>query len=266
MPQAIQALGADERRALMQWLTRHGPFWEDAPHHSSDDWLEWNGEIVTDTAVGEAGWCCLNGIERVLVSLIPSDWEFSPVSVAWMSETGSRKTVDIGNYWTPASIEALLQAAPTLLDSWRRLEERARAQCTELKFAANAFAYLEGHPFVSGAAHRLLFILDTLHRFKSCFDADGRRTAEGNEMHQDFFTGKKGEGGRGALFSDSSEGEKRKFKQEMTFKHPENPDTSIFCPWHGKVQTPQLRIHFSWPVRADEALYVVYVGPKITKR
>ena len=51
----------------------------------------------------------------------------------------------------------------------------------------------------------------------------------------------------------------------MTFKHPTDASKTLFCPWHGKVQTPQLRVHFSWPVRADEPLYIVYVGPKITK-
>ncbi len=30
-------------------------------------------------------------------------------------------------------------------------------------------------------------------------------------------------------------------------------------------EKPRLRVPFSWPVRADELLYVVYVGPKITK-
>lgn len=64
MPQAVQALRIDERRALMQWLTQYGPFWEDMRHHGPDDWLECNGNIVTDTAVGEAAWCCLTGIEH----------------------------------------------------------------------------------------------------------------------------------------------------------------------------------------------------------
>ena len=27
-----------------------------------------------------------------------------------------------------------------------------------------------------------------------------------------------------------------------------------------------LRLHFSWPVRAGEPVYVVYAGPKLTKR
>ena len=52
----------------------------------------------------------------------------------------------------------------------------------------------------------------------------------------------------------------------MTFGPPEHADRTLFFPWHGKVQTPQLRVHFSWPVRADKHLYVVYVDPKITKR
>jgi len=122
MPQAVQGLGSDERRALMQWFTRHGPFWEDTRKHPPGDWLEWKGEVVTDTAVGEAGWCCLNGIERALVSFIPSDWEFSPVSVAWISETSGTRTVDIGNYWTPeSSVESALRDASAPLASWRGL-------------------------------------------------------------------------------------------------------------------------------------------------
>ena len=54
MPQAIQFFSKDEQRALMGWLTRNGPFWEEARVHGPDDYLECNGEVVTDTAVGEA--------------------------------------------------------------------------------------------------------------------------------------------------------------------------------------------------------------------
>ncbi|MBN1960904.1 MAG: hypothetical protein JW841_08150, partial [Deltaproteobacteria bacterium] len=85
-------------------------------------------------------------------------------------------------------------------------------------------------------------------------------------IYQDFFTGKKGGGGRGALFSDSSDEEKNEFKNALTFNHPQKPHVKIFCPWHGKVQTPKYRIHFSWPVRVNEPLYVVYIGEKLTKR
>ena len=150
--------------------------------------------------------------------------------------------------------------------SWGQLISVAIARCPNLTFSDTTFAPLDGLPFAYSAAQRLLFIFDTLNRFKSCFDADGTRTAEGHEIYQNFFTGKKGQGGRGALFSDSSEDEKHKYKKDMTFPHLNESNKTLFCPWHGKVQTPQLRVHFSWPVRADESLYIVYAGPKITKR
>jgi len=265
IPQAIQALRIDERRALMQWLTQYGPFWEDMRNHGPDDWLECNGNIVTDTAVGEAAWCCLKGIDRGLVSLAPSNWEFSPVSVDWISDAISTKTVDVVNHWNLVAIEAFLQAAPVPLTSWEQLEGLVKARCNQLTFAIDAFIPLKGHPFALSAAQRLRLILETLNRLKSCFDASGQRTTEGHKIYQDFFTGKKETGGRGSLFSDSSDQDKNNFATELTFKHPLDADQTLFCPWHGKVQTPQLRIHFSWPVRADEPLYVVYVGPKITK-
>lgn len=266
MAQAVQALTPSERRALMQWLTQQGPFWEDVRNHGPDDWLECNGRIVTETAIGEAAWCCLNGIERSLVSFSPSDWLFSPVSVDWVLDTGGRSIVDVMNHWEPVAIEAFLQARPAPLASWDELESLATARCTQLTFATDAFAALIGHPFIPSTAQRLLFILDTLNRFKSCFDENGQRTREGHEIYQNFFTGKKGSGGRGSLFSDSSDEEKKYFEKEMTFKHPADADKTLFCPGHGKVQTPQFRVHFSWPVRADEPLYIVYVGPKLTKQ
>lgn len=96
--------------------------------------------------------------------------------------------------------------------------------------------FLDGHPFLSSAAQRLLAILDILNRFKSCFDKESQRTVEGHEIYQNYFTGKKEGGGHGATFTDSSESEKTKFKNELTFKHPEDASKTIFCPWHGKVQ------------------------------
>jgi len=266
MPQAVQRLVPEERRALMQWLTQHGPFWEDLRNHGPDDWLECHGKIVTETAVGEAAWCCLNGVKRGLASLVPSNWLFSPVPVEWVLDVDSRRNVDVLNHWEPIAVEDSLRALPAPVLSWARLEVLATALCTRITFAPDAFAPLAGHPFVTSAAQRLLFIFETLNRFKSCFSADGQRTPEGHEIYQNHFTGRGGDGGRGALFCDSSDEEKENFRAELTFRHPTDERNTLFCPWHGKVQTPQLRVHFSWPVRADEPFYVVYVGPKITRR
>lgn len=95
---------------------------------------------------------------------------------------------------------------------------------------------------------------------KQCVGDDDGLNAEGLEIQQNHFVGDK------AWFTDSSDGEKREFKNELTFPHPERPGETLFCTWHGKVKTPQMRVHFAYPLKRNEPLYVVYIGPKITKR
>lgn len=260
MLQVAQRLTESERRALMHWLTQLGPFWEDTRFHGPDDYLEHAGAVVTDTAVGEAAFCCLSGIERHLVSLIPSSWQLSPVMVSLVSKSDARKSIEVLNHWDPESVEALLQATPAPIESWQQLETIATVRCSNLTFSASSFDPLLGLPFSRGAAQRILARLETLHRLRGCVDERGERTSEGHWLYQNHFTGDK------AWFSDSSDTEKHDFRPSLTFPHPMASGRSFFCPWHGKVKTPQLRIHFTWPVDAKEPLYVVYVGPKITKR
>lgn len=258
MLQAVRFLSMEQRRALLQWMTQLGPFWDDARTHGPDDYLECNGEVVTDTAVGEAAVCCLNGIERRLVSMAPSSWMYSPVPVTWVLDSENTRAVDIANYWETNVLEAALQAAPATMDSWEGLAQAAQVRCTHLTFLAESFTPLRGHPFVEGAAQRLLILLATLNRFRGEQDEQGQRTNEGHRLYQNHFTGKK------AWFTDSSETEKHDFRKSLTFRLPTGD--SVFCPWHGKVKTPQFRIHFTWPIPVGTPLYIVYVGPKITKR
>ncbi len=243
----------------MQWLTRLGPFWDDVRQHGGNDWFEYNGVIVTDTAVGEAAYCLFHGIPRGLVSVNPSQWLTSPLSVAWCDNEDVR-SIDVPNYWDAEELQVALAEAPVPLASWRDLAATARSRCPDLTFSPDSFEPLYGQPFAKGAAERLLQLLNVLHDLKNCFDERGERTPEGHEMFQQYFTGDK------AWFSDSSDTEKSDFRQNLTFQHPTRPGKYLFCTWHGKVKTPQLRIHFSWPIRANEPLYLVYVGPKITKR
>ena len=86
MQQALGRLAESERRAAMGWLARGGPFWDDVRRHDVDDWLDCQGEIVTDTAVGEAAYRMLHGVECGLISFTPSDWDFSPIEVFWRRE------------------------------------------------------------------------------------------------------------------------------------------------------------------------------------
>ena len=244
----------------MGWLSQQGPFWDDDRQHDAGDWYECNGAVVTDTAMGEAAHSLLHGIDRGLVSLQPSDFTYDPVLVDRVVDDESRRRVEIRNYWEPDTLEVFLASAPLAMTSWAALSELSITRFTDLTFYENAFEPLQGQPFKQAVAERILVLLGVLQRLKVSFGEDGSRTAEGHELYQQHFTGDK------AWFSDSSDAEKVDFKDNLTFRDPQNAEEELFCTWHGKVKSPQYRIHFSWPVTAATPVYVVYVGPKITKR
>ena len=257
---AAARLGRDEGRVVMQWLTKAGPFWNDERRHGADEYLQCRGELVTDFAIGESAWRAFHDIPCAVVSVDPSGWVCSPLTVEWILAEQPTKRVEVGNYWTTEALRAAIEEAPAAIGSWKELQQAARARCPDLTFARDAFGPLQGCPFNPGAAERLLLRLRTLQRLKNGFDAQGRRTAEANSLYAKEFRGAKG------LFSDSSASEKQRFRHRLRFPHPAKSGESLFCPWHGKVKTPQLRVHFSWPIAADGPLFVVHVGPKITKR
>ena len=234
----------DERQSVMQWLTRHGPFWEDERRHSPNEYLECNGNVV-DTAVGEAAYRCLDKIETSLVSLIPSSWDFSPAVVEWRKSDEEAERVEVVNYWAAGALEAALHAAPPQITSWEMLANISKARCTRLTFSSDCFDRLEGYPLVPKTAQDILIRLETLDQLKMCFDTAGQRTSEGHRLYQKHFTGER------AWFSDSSDTEKNNFRTEMTFPHPARSGEPLSCPWHGKVNYHfPLRIHFSWPITA----------------
>ena len=169
-------------------------------------------------------------------------------------------TASITNHWDIATVQACLELNPPRVDSWNDLAARVRQACPRLTFAADAFKDLEARPFSPGAAGRFRQLLHTLNLYKGCFDEAGDRTAEGDRLYAMHFTGHR------AWFSDSSDTEKNDFENQLTFPHPDKPGESLFCTWHGKVNTPKYRVHFSWPAAANTPLYIVYVGQKITKR
>ena len=262
MQQAVQGLSANERRALMSWLTHHGPFWDDIRRHDADDWLECRGDLVTDSAIGEAAYRTMHGVECALISAIPSDWDYSPVEVVWRRETEglNDRNASLDNWRDGAALSEWLQDAPPPIRSWADLGELSRIRFTRLTFADRCFEPLAGVPFARSAADRMVFLLSALDSFANEFDACGSRTPEGSRIYREFFSGEE------AAFSDSSDSEKRRFRARLTFPHPDRPGEALFCTWHGKVSRMTLRLHFSWPVRADEPVYVVYAGPKLTRR
>ena len=262
MRQALGWLDKDEQRAATSWLTRNGPFWDDERRHSPDDWLECQEEVVTDSAVGEAAYRKLHSVESGLISLAQTNWNFSPVEVIWRrkDEGLDDQNTALENWWDTAVLEGSLQTAPLPIRTWDDLQSVSVKRYQRLTFADDCFGPLEGIPFVKSSMERILELLGTLDQYANAFSEGGELTSEGKRIHQNFFTGKN------ALFSDSSDTEKSKFRNELTFKHPGDPGKSLFCPWHGKERRKVLRLHFSWPIRFREPVYVVYVGPKITRK
>lgn len=162
MQQAIQLFDRNKQRTVMQWFTRTGPFWEDDRQHNDGDYLECRGEIVTNTAIGEAAYCCFHGATRHLISLTPSDWEFTPISVDWILDSEHKRNVAIENHWEPSNWDSLLQSYPPQIMSWDDLADVCRDRCPHLTFAEDSFGHLRGHPYNPGAADRIRILLDTL--------------------------------------------------------------------------------------------------------
>lgn len=262
MQKAINTLTKEKRQDFLRWMTHRGSFWNNEQRHSGDDYMACNDKIVTDTAVGEAAYLRFHDILCHIVSINPSEWTYSPVKVDWHN-TETPESIDVCNHWNADEAGNAFRAVPAQhLDSWGQLENVAMNICRNLTFAPECFAPLQDIPFNTSAAEQLLQRLTILRDFKNCVDDRGKRTEKGQNIYQMHFTGDN------AWFSDSSRTEKSRFRNAMTFPHPELDGNNLFCTWHGKVKTAHvpLRIHFSWPVQAHEKTYVVYVGQKITKK
>ena len=262
MRQAIGRIPLDEQRAIMRWLDRSVPFWEPL-HDANNDWLECrNNEFVTGTAVGEAAYRCMNSQECGLVSIKPSDWNYSPVDVIWRREDAKLddQQVAVENWWDASTLATRLQKV-TPIKSWSKLRIRATSRFKRLTFADNCFTPLDDHkvPFEKSVADRFIVLLGILDKYARLHDKSGGRSAEADEMYQQYFHGDT------SLFSDSSDTEKHNFKDKLTFPHPDDPEKRLFCTWHGKIRRHNLRLHFSWSIQSGKPVYIVYAGPKITK-
>ncbi len=269
MQQALEYLtDHSQRRSIMVWLTRGGPFWDDARRHGPNDWLECRnegkflGEIVTNSAVGEAAYRTLHGVETALISATPSNWEFSPVKIAWRHgiENTETRVSKLKNWLQISELEVSLRAMDPPLHSWDSLRKKSEVRFQKLRLADNSFDPLIGATFVRSSANRVLALFDILDKIAHAFDETGKRTSEGHRLHKDFFQGDR------AWFTDSSDSEKSKFRKDMTFPHPDDSETKLFCTWHGKENHSKLRVHYWWSEAANDPVYIVYVGPKITKK
>ena len=109
---------------MMSWLTSRGPFWDDLRQHSPDDYLECGGEVVTDSAVGEAAFRSLLAVQCALVSFVPSDWDYTPVEVALRhaEDEVADRIATLPNWRTVSDVETGLAEAGMPTSTWNELQ------------------------------------------------------------------------------------------------------------------------------------------------
>ncbi len=253
----------DVRRLLLQWLTTFGPFLDDDRQAEPDDYFEFEGADVTDQGLGEAARREKYAESAGVFSFISNKLDFarSPLQVQHGLAEEPFGFFDIANVWDLNELEQRAKDALPEPTSWDELIQYCRQSYDRLTIPDSVLDRLSRETFYPTVAHRTVALLRVLQAMMEGRNPnDGKLSPGATELRQDHFVGEK------AWFTDESHANKANFARELTFPDPDDSTTTIFCPWHGKIKTPQFRVHFQWPVPVgQEKLNVVYIGPKITK-
>jgi hypothetical protein len=255
--EAVSRFSPDQRRLVFVWLDRDGPFWDAEPMHSFNEYFESLGVIVTETGLAEAAMLRHEGYFSIVISLSPSDFCITPIVVVWRESPKGDLSFELENYWNGEAIGTLAESLEQPPTDWDGLLRWIDANCPFILLHNNVRESLGGQ-FISNVSNRCQVLLPALNDIAQAV-VEGNRSKY-NELRRIWM-----EGGE-ARFTDCSEPEKQAFAKDMTFTKPSSGH-QIQCFWHGKIQTPQFRIHFEWPIPQDQKhLFVAYIGPKISKR
>ncbi len=262
LPEAVRATrDRDFIRVVMLWIDRNGPFFQDEQIGSPGEYLALpDGEVVTDIGPGAAAFQQFQGHDTSLISFAPSNFTYTPVEIRWHRNDDDVVSCELLNFWTAQGLDDYLQRKIDLPKTWNEMIDQLPSRFPNLDFLPDLEQYLRSEPFSPYIVERVFVLLGVLNRLKECFDERGQRTQEGEALLDNYFRR------ANARFSDASESEKNDphLRKMMIFRAPDGRD--IECFWHGKINSPQYRIHFTYPITADQPLYIAYIGPKLTKR
>lgn len=260
--QVLNRVPESLKRTVFGWLTSQGPFWDVHQTHPESEWFECRGNLITGTGLAEAAFRKVSGTMCGVVSFSPSEWEEASIRFVWRRDGNGSDQISgsIANWYTAPALESSLKDLTPEIESWSQLRDISAVRFPSLKFSQGCFEGLRGVPFGKCSLHHVLNLLGVLDRLARGFDKDGRRTPEAQEVYDNYFTGDH------AWFSDSSDTDKSKFRNRLTFADPRQPDRKSVFGWHGKEKHSLIRLHFSWPIRYREPVAVVYVGRKLTTK
>ncbi len=258
---SIAKLPRDERSALFAWLGKMGPFLDDERTEVDEDLYFLNGEEVTELGPGEAARQCQKGNDGRLFSVRRSIFGITPLDVIHGLLDSPIETVHLLNSWTFEEAKRWADDVDPDPQSWIQLLDVSRRRYGRLLLGAHCDEVLGAETFYPAASRRILELLRVLDEIAGSADATAHLNQSGEELVQRHFVGNK------AWFTDESDENKRLFGNDMTFPDPMDESRTVQCFWHGKIKTPQFRIHFEWPLQAgSEKLKILYIGPKISKK
>lgn len=265
LQQAI--IGTQDKRFIslaLQWIGKSGPFWDDHRQSHEYDHFEFMGEEVTDQGLGEAARRILANIESKVFSFRGLQrFELTPLSVQYGFSGDNLDPVLVHNDWHIEQLEVALQTTKGI-ECWKDVREEIIHRFDGIQFSGTVMDGLYSMPFSRVVTDRIFELLRILNRLVEETTIGSGFSPIGEEIWRNNFAG--AAAGKIPLFKPESKNNQREFEAELTFVDPENPEKTIFCHWHGKIQTPQIRIHFEWPrPKNQREIKVVYIGPKITK-
>lgn len=261
---AAQNFERPTRSAVLQWLGRMGPFLEDAREPTEDDLYYLVEEDVTNEGLGEAARQRQRGHDGRVVSLSTGNgFDARQNSIALIQGLLEEPvaSVEVPNHHKINELILIANDAIPEPTNWIELMAYCRNRFGDLLIGPHCDRVLSPHPFFGTVARRTIELLKVLNEISAERDGAGALSARGEALKQDFFVGDK------AWFSDEGGDNKVDFGKAMTFPDPGKESDNLQCFWHGKIKTPQFRIHFDWPnPPPGEPLKVAYIGPKISKR
>ena len=253
----MQSPDKNLKAQVLSWITKKGPFWDDQRTDHDVDYFELEGVDVTDSGLGECARVIAKSGEATAYSF-SGRYEKTPLLVDHGLPEERYGQFPVHNLWSHVQLEQHVQQSTPTPETWEEALELLQGRFSSLVFADNLLEYLAPQPFSLTVHYRLIELCTVLQEFLDSRD-NGINTARSNEIIANHFSGEK------AWFTDESQQNKNKFEKELTFQNTLSNEKHLF-PFHGKIKTPQFRMHFDWPIPAEQlCIYVAYIGPKITK-
>ncbi|WP_447750822.1 hypothetical protein [Sphingopyxis fribergensis] len=258
---SVARLPRDERAALLSWLGKSGPFLDDERTDAEEDLYLIGNEEVTDLGPGEAARQRQKGNDGRLLSIGRDSFNSTPLEIIHGLPDEPLETVPVPNSWKLDEARAWADSADPEPENWAQLLDVSRRRFGRLLIGPHCDATLAAQTFYPAVSRRVLELLRVLDSIIENMNENASLNGLGEELVQNHFVGKK------AWFTDESAENKQLFGNAMTFPDPADRARNLQCFWHGKIKTPQFRVHFEWPLQPGaKILKVAYIGPKISKK